>query len=142
MENLFSAFGNIQTKRRNKFVLDTLEKLAMIKAMLPAKPRPIGKKPAGNQYLSTRSCNYELAHAELAIINRQNDSEYADRESDLMVAGEQVEEVMEEYNMQLSEDADDDADYQQSPDRVRLAALFVNEPEFDLNLLFDEDIPA
>ena len=27
-------------------------------------------------------------------------------------------------------------------DSVRLAALFVNMPEFDLNLLFDQDIPA
>ncbi|DBA84802.1 TPA: hypothetical protein ACH3X1_005837 [Trebouxia sp. C0004] len=63
----------------------------------------------------------------------------------MMISGEQVEEVnhqMEEYNMQLSEDADDGANYQQSPDRVRLAALFVNMPQFDLNLLFDEDIPA
>ncbi len=142
VERLFSAFGNIQTKRRNKFVLDRLEKLAMIKAMLPAKPRPTGKQPAGNQYLSNRSHNNEVAQAELAIATRQNDSEYADGESDLMVAGEQVEEVMEEYNTQLSEDADDDADYQPSPDSVRLAALFVNMPEFDLNLLFDEDIPA
>ncbi len=63
-----------------------------------------------------------------------------DGADDLMVAGEQVTEVMAEYNMQLSEDAKDDADFQPNPNRVPLAVLFVNMPEFDVNLLFDEVI--
>jgi len=142
VERLFSAFGNIQTKRRNKFVIARLEKLAQIKATLPPKPRPVSKQPAGNQYLSTRSVvrDKETISAELAEVTRQNDSEYADGADDLMVAGEQVTEVMAEYNMQLSEDAKDDADFQPNPNRVPLAVLFVNMPEFDVNLLFDEVI--
>ena len=75
MERLLSAFGNIQTKQRNNFVLDRLQKLAMIKAMLPAKP---------------------------AMTHRQNDSEYVDGANDLMVAGKQVQQVMVEYKTQLS----------------------------------------
>ena len=55
-----------------------------------------------------------------------------------MVTGEQVTEVMSDYNMQLTEDAKDDADFQPSPNKVPLAALFVDTPEFDVNLLFDE----
>lgn len=55
-----------------------------------------------------------------------------------MVIGEQVTEVMSDYNMQLTEDAKDDADFQPSPNKVPLAALFVDMPEFDVNLLFDE----
>ena len=55
-----------------------------------------------------------------------------------MVTGEQVTEVMSDYNMQLTEDAKDDADFQPSPNKVPLAALFVDMPEFDVNLLFDE----
>lgn len=45
---------------------------------------------------------------------------------------------MSDYNMQLTEDAKDDADFQPSPNKVPLAALFVDMPEFDVNLLFDE----
>ncbi len=52
-----------------------------------------------------------------------------------MVTGEQVTEVMSDYNMQLTEDAKDDADFQPSPNKVPLAALFVDMPEFDVNLL-------
>jgi hypothetical protein len=55
-----------------------------------------------------------------------------------MVTGEQVTEVMSDYNMQLTEDAKYDADFQPSPNKVPLAALFVDMPEFDVNLLFDE----
>ncbi|DBA77782.1 TPA: hypothetical protein ACH3X1_009242 [Trebouxia sp. C0004] len=55
-----------------------------------------------------------------------------------MVTGEQVTEVMAEYNMQLSEDAKDDADFQPNPNKIPLAQLFVDMPEFDVNLLFDE----
>lgn len=55
-----------------------------------------------------------------------------------MVTGEQVTEVMSDYNMQLTEDAKDDADFQPSPNKVPLAALFVDMPEYDVNLLFDE----
>lgn len=53
-----------------------------------------------------------------------------------MVTGEQVTEVMSDYHMQLTEDAKDDADFQPSPNKVPLAALFVDMP--DVNLLFDE----
>ena len=56
----------------------------------------------------------------------------------LMVTGEQVTEVMAEYNMQLPEDAGDDADFQPSPNKTPLAELFVGTPEFDFILLFDE----
>ncbi|DBA97840.1 TPA: hypothetical protein ACH3X3_012704 [Trebouxia sp. C0006] len=45
---------------------------------------------------------------------------------------------MSDYNMQLTEDAKDDADFQPSPNKVPLAALFVDMPEFDVNFLFDE----
>ncbi|DBA78694.1 TPA: hypothetical protein ACH3X1_008608 [Trebouxia sp. C0004] len=71
VERLFSAFGNIQTKRRNSFVLARLERLAQIKATLPPKPRPVGKQPAGNQYLSTRSTvrDQETSNAELAEVS-------------------------------------------------------------------------
>ncbi|DBA87932.1 TPA: hypothetical protein ACH3X1_004920 [Trebouxia sp. C0004] len=131
---------NIQTKRRNKFVLARLEKLAQIKATLLPKPRPVSKQPAGNQYLSSRSAarDAETSNAELAAVTRQNDSEYIDGADDLMVTGEQVTEVMAEYHMQLSEDAKDDADFQSNPDNTPLAELFVGMPEFDVDLLFDE----
>lgn len=55
-----------------------------------------------------------------------------------MVTGEQVTEVMAEYNMQLSKGAGDDADFQPNPNKTPLAELFVGTPEFNINLLFDE----
>ncbi|DBA79950.1 TPA: hypothetical protein ACH3X1_008155 [Trebouxia sp. C0004] len=77
----------------------------------------------------------ETSNAELAAVTRQNDSEYVDGADDL---SQQVTEVMAEYQMQLSEDAKDDADFQTNPDNTPLAELFVGMPEFDVDLLFDE----
>ena len=54
VERLFSAFLNIQTKRKNKLVHERVQKIAAIKSLLPVKPRA-AKKQAGNQYLGTRS---------------------------------------------------------------------------------------
>ncbi|DBA98217.1 TPA: hypothetical protein ACH3X1_001143 [Trebouxia sp. C0004] len=127
VESLFSAFGNVQTNLKNSFVLARLEKLAQIKAMLPPKLRPVSKQPAGNQHLSTRSTvrDEETSNAELAEVTRQNDSEYADGADDLMVTGEQL---MAEYNLQLSEDAKDDEDFRPSPNKISLAVLFVDVP--------------
>ena len=50
VERLFSDFSSIQTRRRNKFVHERVQKIAQIKATLPAKPRS-DSKAQGNQYL-------------------------------------------------------------------------------------------
>ncbi|DBA73454.1 TPA: hypothetical protein ACH3X1_011483 [Trebouxia sp. C0004] len=80
----------------------------------------------------------ETSNAELAEVTRQNDSEYADGADDLMVTGEQVTEVTTEYNRQLSEDATGDEDFQPSPNKIPLAVLFVDMPQFDVTVPCDE----
>ena len=69
VERLFSAFGNIHTKRRNRFVHDRVHSIALIKSMLPPKPRS-AKQAEGSQYLGTHvrptrsTVNEETAAAE------------------------------------------------------------------------------
>lgn len=150
VERLFSLFGNFQTKRRNKFVHDRLQKIAKVKSMLPAKPKQVKAKPAGNQYLTLRS-TAEVASAkakadaaELARVTQETDSEYIDSAEDLIVSDQQVGEVVEEFLEEVAEDARDDGDYQPSSDSITLGNMFLHDtlPQFDMEMLFEDDIPA
>lgn len=147
VERLFSAFGNIQTKRRNRFVHERVQKIAQIKATLPAKPRS-DSKAAGNQYLSakpsTRASKLSAADAQkqLEQAASQTEQQYVDGPADLLVAAEQVDEVLQDFQQQVQEDEEDDDDYANtsSSKRCSIAELFIGMPEYDLNLLFEDDL--
>lgn len=159
VERLFSAFGNIQTKRRNRFVHERVQKIALIRSVLPPKHRS-AKKPAGNQYLSARPTrssiqDQEIAAAELKEAEALTMREFVDGPEDLLLEAEQVDCLVEEYGKQIADDAHDDVDYlytsvarldtapeeeEEPPNRCMLADLFVDMPPFDLNMLFEEDL--
>ncbi|KAL0019336.1 hypothetical protein WJX77_007279 [Trebouxia sp. C0004] len=145
VESLFSAFGNIQTKRRNSIVHARVQKMAQIKATLPPKPRS-ASKAAGNRYLSakasTRASKLSDADAQKQQDQATNRTEqqYVDGPADLLVEAQQLDQVVQEFKEQAVEA--DDADYANAPAAARcsIAALFVDMPEYDLNLLVEDDL--
>ncbi|DBA94633.1 TPA: hypothetical protein ACH3X1_002206 [Trebouxia sp. C0004] len=101
VERLFSAFGNIQTKRRSRFVHARVQKLATIKSMLPVKPRP-KKKLAGNQYLGGRTrrsvtLDKESATAEATQAKAESERQFMDDSSDMLLDAGQVDVIIQEY---------------------------------------------
>ena len=143
VERLFSAFGNIQTKRRNSIVHARVQKMAQIKATLPPKPRS-----AGTQYLSAKASTraFKLSEADAQKqqdqATNQTEQQYVDGPADLLVEAQQLDQVVQEFKEQVDEDEADDADYANAPaaSRCSIAALFVDMPEYDLNLLFEDDL--
>lgn len=147
VERLFSDFSSIQTKRRNKFVHERVQKIAQIKATLPAKPRSDSKAP-GNQYLSAKpstrasklsDADAQKQHEQAASQTKQ---QYVDGAADLLVAAEQVDEVLQDFQQQVDEDEADNDDYvdASTDEKCSIAALFVNMPKYDLDLLFEDDL--
>jgi hypothetical protein len=65
-----------------------------------------------------------------------------DGPADLLVAAEQVDEVLQDFQQQVQEDEEDDDDYANtsSSKRCSIAELFIGMPEYDLNLLFEDDL--
>ena len=65
-----------------------------------------------------------------------------DGAADLLVAAEQVDEVLQDFQQQADEDEADDDDYvdDSCDERCSIAALFVNMPKSDLDLLFEDDL--
>ena len=53
-----------------------------------------------------------------------------------------MDEVLEDFQQQVDEDEEDDDDYEDTSTdkRCSIAALFVNMPKYDLNLLFEDDL--
>ncbi|DBA91867.1 TPA: hypothetical protein ACH3X1_016001 [Trebouxia sp. C0004] len=146
VERLFSAFGNIQTKRRSRFVHARVQKLATIESMLPVKPRP-KKKLAGNQYLGGRTLrsvtlDKETATAEATQAKAETERQFMDDSSDLLLDVGQVDVIIQEYQQQIDDDAEDDDDYEHIPaaDRCTLEGLSVDMPPFDLNMLFEDEV--
>lgn len=150
VERLFSLFGNFQTKRRNRFVHDRLQKIAKVKSMLPPKPKQAKAEPPGTQYLTLRSsaevaaAKAEADAAQLAKVTQETDREYVDSAEDLIVSADQVHEVVQEFLEEVAEDARDDEEYQPSGDRITLVKMFLHEtlPQFDMEVLFQDDISA
>ena len=62
--------------------------------------------------------------------------------ADLLVAAEQVDEVLQDFQQQVEEDKEDDDDYEDTStaERCSIAALFVDMPKYDLDLLFEDDL--
>ena len=147
VERLFSAFLNIQTKRRNKLVHERVHKIAAIKALLPVKPRP-KKKPAGQQYLGRRpdtrgaSLSVEAAQKQLTAASEKTEQQFLDGAEDMVEEAEQVQGLVDDYCQQVSDDEADDVDYvvQSSSTRCKLADLFVDMPAFDMELLFEDEV--
>ena len=159
VERLFFALGNIHTKRRNKFVHDRVHNIALIKSMLPPKPRS-AKQAEGSQYLGTHvrptrsTVNEETAAAEYKQAEADTMHEYVDGPQELLLQEEQVTDIVNEYDSQLRDDEEDDDEYDDiAPDldpedtedipvanKCKLADLFVDMPAFDLNLLFEDDL--
>ena len=65
-----------------------------------------------------------------------------DGAEDWLVSPDQVNQVVQDIDLQIAADAEDDDDYINLPvaNRCKMTDLFVNMPEYDLKLLFDEDI--
>ncbi len=65
-----------------------------------------------------------------------------DDSSDLLLDAGQVKVIIKEYQQQIDDDAEDDADYEHIPaaDRCTLEDLFCDMPPFDLNMLFDDEV--
>ncbi|DBA66160.1 TPA: hypothetical protein ACH3X2_002632 [Trebouxia sp. C0005] len=151
VERLFSAFGNIQTKRRSKLLHERVMKLALVKTLLGRKPRS-ASKAAGSQYLGSHSHSTRSSHLrdEAARLEQQQaisktDQEYLNGPEDLLISTDQVQEVVQEYEAAAAdaEDDDDDEMYQQVSSNVNKCSifnLFKDLPPFDLNLLFDSDL--
>ena len=145
VERLFSSFLNVQTKRRNRLVHERVQKIAAIKAMLPAKPRS-ASKPAGNQYLGARPVTRaaklagEAAAKQLADATAETEQQFLDGAEDLLVDADQVDEALASYCQQVYDDEADDSEYSAGTDSCVLAELFVDMPAFDLNLLFENEV--
>ena len=147
VERLFSAFLNIQTKRRNKLVHERVHKIAAIKALLPVKRRP-KKKPAGQQYLGRRpntrgaSLSGEAAQIQLTAASEKTQQQFLDGGEDMVEEAEQVQGFVDDYCQQVGEDEADDVEYvvQSSSTRCKLADLFADMPAFDLELLFEHEV--
>ncbi|KAL3163396.1 hypothetical protein ABBQ32_009778 [Trebouxia sp. C0010 RCD-2024] len=113
VEPLFYAFGNIHTKRSNRFVHDRVHNIALIKSMLPPKPRP-AKQAEGSQYLgrpNRSAVNEETAAAEYKQAEADTMREYVDGPQDLLLQEEQVTDIVNEYDSQLRDDEEDDEEY-------------------------------
>ena len=148
VERLFSAFLNVQTKRRNKLVHQRVHKIAAIKAMLPARPRK-KQKAAGAQYLGskpvTRATKLSAAAAKQLRTEAagQTEQQFVDGPQDTLTEAQQVEDMVQGFCEQVDDDEEDEDGYIAAiPDTTRclLADLFVNMPAFDLNLLFEDEI--
>ena len=162
VERLFSCLsfhsiqnGNIQTKRRNSFVHDRVQKISKIKAMLPPMPRSEKAKAAGDQYLTQLSLRSAAQQAEAKAAQKAAEQKQATEDGarqyleckesgpeDLIVSEEHVQEVVGEFLMQVEDrrhdaEDDDDEEYQSSGNRIYLhdMLLFEKLPQFDLNLL-------
>ena len=148
VERLFSSFLNVQTKRRNQLVHQRVQKIASIKAMLPAKPRK-KQKAAGAQYLGLRTVTRAAklpAAAAKQLRNEatgQTEQQFVDGAQDMLTESQQVEDMVQRFCEQVDEDEEDDDEYS-APilglQRCLLADLFVDMPAFDLNLLFEDEI--
>ncbi|KAL3137306.1 hypothetical protein ABBQ32_006846 [Trebouxia sp. C0010 RCD-2024] len=122
VERLFSAFLNVQTKRRNK----------------PA---------AGAQYLGskpvTRTTKLPAAAAKQLRTEAagQTEQQFVHGAQDMLTEAQQVEDMLQGFCEQVD---DDDEDEYIAPipgtTRCLLADLFVDMPAFDLNLLLEVEI--
>ena len=145
VERLFSSFLHIQTTRRHRLVHERVQKIAAIKAMLPAKPRS-ASKPAADQYLGakpvTRAAKLtgQGAARQLADATADTKQQFVDGAEDMLVDAQQVDEAPASYWQQVNDDEADDAEYSAGTDSCVLAELFVDMPAFDLNLLFEDEI--
>ena len=126
---------------------ERVQKIAQIKATLPAKPRS-DSQAAGNQYLSAKQSTRasKLSNADVQEQHQQaasqTEQQYVDGPTDLLVAAEQVDDVLQEFQQQVEEDEDDDDDYEDTSnaERCSIATLFVDMPGYDLDLLFEDDL--
>ncbi|DBA94963.1 TPA: hypothetical protein ACH3X1_002489 [Trebouxia sp. C0004] len=114
---------------------------------MPAKPRS-DSKAAGNQYLSAKPSTRASKPSDADVQKQreqaaaQTEQQYVDGPADLMVAAEQVDEVLQDFQQQVKEDEEDDDDYEgtSTAKRCSIAELFVDMPKYDLELLFEDDL--
>ena len=124
VERIFSAFGNMQTKRRNRFVRAKVHKMAQIKATLPPKPRS-ASKVADNQYLSanasarTSKLGDADAQKQQDQATMQTEQQYVDGPADLLVEAQQLDEVVQDFKEQVDEDEAVGGDYANAPAAAR-----------------------
>ena len=70
------------------------------------------------------------------------EGQFVDGPADMLVEEEQAEQAVQSMCQQVSDDEADDAEYEVivGPSRCLVSELFIDMPEFDLNLLFEDEV--